>query len=182
MADGVGTYVWIAHYPGNSSNVSVTSLCSDATERATLVSASQADSLIRRPGGVLKGNDIYNGDAAGQSIYGGSYRAGAVRWAYLYVQNDGILPTAYSFTAAGDPVTGFVVTYSRTSGQDITAQVEAGTYTTSAIAPGTRDAIRARIEITNAAAHGASLSRLITATATGGSFEADTVGFTLRRR
>jgi hypothetical protein len=46
------------------------------------------DGLIRRPGGVLKGNGIYNNTAAGQMIYGGAYPAGTVRWAYIYAQND----------------------------------------------------------------------------------------------
>jgi hypothetical protein len=84
----------------------------------------------------------------------------------------------------GDPVTGFSVKYFTTSGQDITAAVESTGYIGSAVAPGQRIAIRARVEITSAAAHGAVFSRFfqVGETTIYGFFEQDRVGLTLKRK
>ncbi len=142
----------------------------------------QPDGQVKRPGGRLNGKGVYNDDGAGQMIYGGhhGYPVGTRRTVYLYVRNDGSIPAAYTYTASGDDVAGFVITYHRRSGRDLTDQVNAGTFTTPTLDPGARYAILATITITPDAAPQSSVSRLITIAAVDGEASAiDAIGFGL---
>jgi hypothetical protein len=144
----------------------------------------QPDGQVKRPGGRLRGNNIYNDDGSGQSTYGGGlgYRAGTTHQLNLYVQNDGLTPTAYTYQATGDDLPGFVVTYRKVSGKDLTSAVEAGTFTTPVLAPGERYAILAFVTITPDAARHSSVNRLVTVTATTAPFTVDAIGFGAKRR
>lgn len=154
----------------------------------TAAASYQPDGAIRRSGGPRRGNDIYNTDGAGQTFDSGSrrYRAGAVRWLYVYLQNDGDSPDRLTVAAGalGPSLTanGYNVRYFTPGLIEITAAVEAGTFTTALIQPGQRSAIRVRIEITAAAAHHSEVSRLLTITSTSDVSKEDAVGFIVRRR
>ena len=144
------------------------------------------DGQVRRPGGARRGNDIYNSDANGQMVFNGNnrYRAGTVRWIYLYVQNDGNANDSYTIDAA-DPVIVALVSYDiryfRPGGAEITADVSAGTFTTPELAPGATYGIRARVEVTPGAPHGSEVTQLVAMTSVADSGQQDTVGFRFRR-
>jgi hypothetical protein len=151
----------------------------------------QPDGMIRRAGGPRYGANIYNLDATGQTADGGprAYRQGAVRWFYVYFQNDGQI--ADSFTVMGceqdmnlraidNP--GYTVTFYRPSGVDITEAVEAGTFTTPILGPGAHYAIRARVQIGPGAAHGSEVYRFFTITSVANGAKQDAVKFEVARR
>lgn len=147
----------------------------------------KADGQVRRPGGKLRGDDIFNSNASGQLVYdsGARYRVGTVRWVYLYVQNDGNVADTFTFDAADAVVAvaaGFDIGFYRASGTDITGAVYDGTFITPELAPGDRYGIRARVEVTPGAPHGSEVTQLVTVASVGDSNAQDTIGFRLRRR
>jgi len=152
----------------------------------------QPDAMIRRSGGPRVGDDIYNLDATNQTIDGGprAYRQGAVRWFYIYLENDGLVTD--SFTVMGchqdetlqgiDDDPGYTVRFYRPSGADITAAVEAGTFVTPLLAPGNHWSIRARVQIGPGAAHGSELYRLFTITSVDNGAKQDSAKFEVSRK
>lgn len=159
----------------------------------TPVECVQPDGSIRRSGGPRAGDDIYNLDATGQTIDGGprAYRPGSVRWFYVYFENDGMVPD--SFTVMGchqdettlqgieDDPPGYSVAFYRPSGANITAVVEAGTFTTPVLDPGEHWAIRARVQIGPGAPHGSEFYRLFTITSVDNGAKQDSVKFEVGR-
>ncbi len=145
----------------------------------------QPDALIRLAGKARKGSDIYNLNGAGQSVNVGprKFRDGAARWFYVYAFNDGYRPDTLRLLGE-DPGSdaGYEVRYFRPSGADITAAVEAGTFTTPDLAAGDRYAIRVKVTVTSGAAHGSRVRRLITVTSEANASKQDAVGITVRRR
>ena len=145
------------------------------------------DGHIRRSGGARHGQNVYNLDAVGQMSIEAPrrYRVGAVRWYYVYVQNDGDAADSFTVGAADNTPggsAGYSVRYFRPAGAEITAAVESGTFTTPELGPGRTFAIRARVQVLAGAVRGSQVQRLFTITSVGDSAVKDAVGFLMGRR
>jgi hypothetical protein len=142
----------------------------------------QPDGRIRRLGGPLRGDDVYNGDGSGQSVLLKMY-AGDQRVAYITIQNDGADPDSFTVAADAGSVTGFNIAYhiGRTS-SDVTAAVEAGTFTTPELGPGATYRLRINAGVTTSTPRGSSIERLVTITSDGDGTTSDTVGFVVKRK
>lgn len=143
---------------------------------------SQPDGRIRRVGGPLRGNDVYNSDGAGQDVLLKMY-AGDKRVAYISIQNEGDEADTFTVAANAGSVAGFNITYyvGRTS-TDVTSAVEAGTFTTPSLAVGQVYRLRVKAKVTTSTPRGSSIDRLVTITADADGSTSDTVGFTVQRK
>ena len=151
-----------------------------------------ADGQVRRAGGPQLGDNIINLDGTGQTVGGNQarrYRAGAVRWFYVYVYNDSI--EADTFTIAASEPTGvrptlfpspFFVEYFRPTGEDITVAVDQGTFLTPSVAPTERYAIRVKVTVTSFATHGDELNLLFTMSPSNSGFFKDAVGIRMLKK
>lgn len=138
------------------------------------------DGRIALGTGVAVGNDVYNTTGAGQSRTATT----AVRTAATFnlsVQNDGNVDDQFRLRGQAES-SGYRVRYSRTdTGENVTAAVTAGTFTTPAVAPGGSFKLRAVVTVLAGAAPGSSITRTLTATSVGYPSDKDTVAFTVRR-
>jgi hypothetical protein len=145
----------------------------------------QPDGRIKRSGGPVYGNDIYNTDADGQAVHLKIY-AGDRRRVYISIQNDGVVSGTFrvcqcSGTQGSQP--GFTFTYFvNRSDEDITAGVEAGTFTTPSLAPGEKFVIRARVEVSEAATPGSPIGRFFRITSTAAGQLEDSVAIWAQRK
>jgi hypothetical protein len=140
-------------------------------------------SAIHRPDAQIRlasqtafaGNDVYTTTGAGQTRSVTAAR-GTVRRFVVRVQNDGTVPDG--FTVRGcSAAAGFGVRYlAGTSGTtDITSAVVAGSYPVPPVAPAGSATLRLVVTVGGAAARGAVLSCLVTATSTAEPTVADAV-------
>ena len=111
----------------------------------------QPDVRIRRSGGELWGNNVYNDTGADQYVSMKIY-AGDFRRVYITIQNDGLL--AQSFMVCQCPYIGafpeFPVRYFvGRSDHEITVAIEEATFNTPTLEPGETFVIRARVAITH---------------------------------
>lgn len=148
----------------------------------------QPDALIRRSGGLLVGNGVYNLTGDGQSVFRGSnrYRPGACRTIYLYVQNDGNVADTFTYQETEEGTQGapaFTVTYyTRHPLTDVSSQVDSGTFTTPSLDPAETYGITARVCVNQDAASGSVVRVHVTLTSVGDGTKQDQVGFSLRSR
>jgi hypothetical protein len=142
----------------------------------------QPDARIKRSGGKVQGNDIYNTTGAGQSVYL-TPRAGTVRRIYVTIQNDGPDADAFSLEVTGNVPAGYNIRYFRgRSNQELTSAVNAGTLTTPTLAPGQMYRIRVVVRTTSAAAKGSLARRLFTFTSEANSTASDAALLWVKRR
>ena len=141
------------------------------------------DARIKRPGGVMKGNNIYNANAVNQSINLSIYD-GNSRRIYITGQNDGLQADSYRVQIS-EPLglqPGITIRWFKgRTNTEITTAIEDGTYTTPVIQPGDFFRIRARISVTAEAAVHQADQRAVTVTSMSDSFMVDVVGFTVER-
>jgi hypothetical protein len=150
----------------------------------------QADGLVRRSGGQRKGNDIYNVDGANQTTFANAprYRRGACRTTYVYVQNDGNVADTFTFESSQEGTSGITLQFfTRNPLTDVTALVDAGTFTSPPVEPGKVYGITGRLCIASDAPHHSQMHVLVTVasnvieTTVGPQVvSGDTVGFQIR--
>ena len=99
----------------------------------------QPDFRIRLLGGALKGDNVYNTTAAGQTV-NALAKPGKTRQIVLSIQNDGTQATAFTvtFTAFNGNFEHFTASYvvGWLAPQDITFTIQSTGYTTPTLAPG----------------------------------------------
>jgi hypothetical protein len=134
------------------------------TEDVGTAPVPKPDGRIKRSGGVLFGNDIYNTTADGQTV---SLRntGGSLRRFYVTVQNDGNTADSFHVQATGTTPPGYIVRYFRSrTNTELTTAIEAGTFVTPELGPGQIFRIRVRVQTTAAAPRDSQLTRLLTIT------------------
>jgi hypothetical protein len=144
--------------------------------------AFKPDARIMRSSGILRGNDIYNADGTDQSVTtaaaGDTYRR-----LYISIQNDSLVSDSFTVDADGPATAGFGLRFFKgNSTNNVTAAVEAGTFTTPVLMPGQKYQIRVRVYIGPGAVTDSTLTRLVTATSVGDNTKTDAVGFSVRKR
>ena len=143
------------------------------------LSPRRPDGRIRLGGGSLVGNNIYNGTGVNQTRTG-STTPGHVITFGISGQNDSNVAERIRFAASGTVVTGYTIRYFNGS-TDITSAVNAGTYQSPLLAPGSAFLITAKVTVKSAAATGSSVSRLVTVRSVGDPTRIDVVKFVGKR-
>ncbi len=128
--------------------------------------------------GTYKGDDRYNTTALGQTARGQAAPGRTVTY-FVTVQNDAPLADVLSLrgTASNDR---FRVTYTAL-GEDITAQVTEGGYSTPVLAPGERHVVKVTVKVKAGAPPGSSLAGTVTARSLIDLTARDRVGFITQR-
>ncbi len=130
---------------------------------AAIGASYQPDARIKRGGGHLRGNDVYNTTGEGQSVTMTTFPGR--RRVYLTIQNDGDAADSFSLATTGLSPAGYKLRYFRNRSRDeLTAQIVSDTFVTPVLMPGQRYRIRIRIVTTLAAQRGSELTRLFTFT------------------
>ena len=142
----------------------------------------QTDARIKRAGGTLKGNDVYNTSGSGQTV-ALTPVAGTTRRVYVTVQNDGTQADSFSLETSGDSPDGYHLRYFRSrTNVELTTAVENDTLLTPVLQPGQTFRIRVRVVTTADAQPGSPLTRLFTFTSHNDSNDKDAVKLTVTRR
>ena len=143
---------------------------------------SQPDGRIKRSGGELRGNDVYNTTGNGQSV-ALTPRAGTLRRVYITIQNDGGVADSFSLTTTGTTPDGYELRYFRNrTNEELTAAIENDTFVTPVLQPGEHSRIRVRISTTAEAERGSLLTRLFTFTSETDGDAQDAVRLTVSRQ
>jgi fibronectin-binding autotransporter adhesin len=162
--------IWAVSYMSTLARLSVT----------TASITRQPDALIAVGSGTFAGNNIYNTDAAGQS----KSKTGNVGDKFVFkikVQNDGTgANDRFTAHATGSTVAGYTIKYKKGT-NNITTDVVNGTFTSGLIAPGNSITIKAIVTIGSGAAHGSSVTRLVTLTSVNDLGAQDVVKLTVGR-
>jgi hypothetical protein len=125
--------------------------------------------------GPFAGNDVYSTTGVGE-VRSVTVARGGSSSAYVKIQNDGIVPAAFTVRGSGT-ATGYTARWYRTS--EITSAVKAGTYSTGTLAPGAT--ITLRMVVTLAKSTAASAVYYTTVRSQAGT-PSDTVRVALRAR
>jgi hypothetical protein len=142
--------------------------------------APKPDARVRKGTGAFAGNNIYNTTGNNQARTGAAARGSTITFG-ISVQNDAtILTEKFTVLATGSSTASYVVTYFNGT-TDITSQVESGSYTTPAVAPGATFLITATVKVRKVAIVGSSVTRLVTVTSVGDGTKKDAVKFTGKR-
>lgn len=154
----------------------------DVIVKYEAAATSRPDARIRRSGGPLRGNDVFNTTGSGQTVELTPRRPN-LRRVYVTIQNDGSAPGSFSLAVSGLDAAGYEVRYFRgRSHQELTAEVEAGTFVTPVLAQGQAFALRLRVVTRVDAAPGSLFTRLLTFSSVGDGSVRDAVRLTVRRR
>jgi hypothetical protein len=157
-------------YPGTSVHLGV---LSTGPQR-------QPDGQIAIGIGSYVGNNIYNLTAAGQSK-SKTVASGKKVTFMIKIQNDGGgAKDKFTVHATGSAVTGFTIKYLKGT-TNITTAVNNGTFQVTKVAPGGSVTIKAVVTVGSSAAHGASVTRLVTITSGNDPGQKDTVKLTAGR-
>jgi hypothetical protein len=126
----------------------------------------QPDALIST-GTTFVGNNVYNATASGQSVQHG-IQTGSTGTFTIKLTNDGLITDTFKVSGPGSSA-GFTATY-LVGSTNVTAQVVAGTYTISSLAPGAAASMVLKVKVGNSVAVGTTHSWLVkqTSTVTGG--------------
>ncbi len=129
----------------------------------------QPDARIKRSGGTLKGDDVYNTTADGQTQT--LRRSGAsVRRVWLTIQNDGDTADSFELDVSGATPEGYDLRYFHARTRvELTTAIESGTFVTAELAPDQVFRIRIRVVTTADAQVGSELTRMFTFTSEGDS-------------
>jgi hypothetical protein len=126
----------------------------------------QPDARIRRSGGELWGNDIYNSTGVDQYVSLKIY-AGDKRTVWITIQNDGLLPEVYEVCECDSVEKGGIqVRYFRGRSDNELDLDGIGIVTTPELDPGEKFLIRARVTVDNTATLGVLSSFTVSATST----------------
>lgn len=156
-------------HDGNATTVTHTYSVADA----------RPDGRIRRGASAYRGNDVY-GTLTGQTVYGSAGAGGTVTYT-ASLQNDAPFADTLTVRGAGS-TTRFRVRYRNPAGENITAAVVAGTYTTPALAPGATAKVTITVTVLHTAPAGATLDRTLKVTSVAQPSVRDKVRATTRRR
>jgi hypothetical protein len=137
------------------------------------------DARIRIGSGSYVGNNFYGTTGGDQSVTR-SVAAGRTITFDISAQNDGNRSDRYTFKASGAAAPAYTVKYFRGT-TNITAEVVAGTYETSPLAPGATYVITAKVTIKSTAAAGSKVTRLVTLTSVATGAKHDAVRFVAKR-
>ncbi len=137
------------------------------------------DGRIARSGGSLAGNNIYNTTAAGQGRVAAATPGHSVTFR-ISIQNDGKYADRFTVKASGGPIDGYTVKYARQT-VDITSDVVAGSYQTSALVSGAKFLISATVTVGSSATVGSSVTRLVTIASVAAATRKDAVKLTVNR-
>ena len=130
--------------------------------------------------GPYLGNDVYNTTARHQSVSGAAPIGGSVAY-QVSIQNDAkAFRDRFTVTVTGVIAPGYHVRYLTGAG-DITTGVDAGTYTTRAIAAGGKTLVTVTVHVGHGAAIGSTSELMVTVTSVSDPGVSDTVRFTARR-
>lgn len=129
--------------------------------------------------GPYQGDDRCNTTARSQTVTGRAGPGHTVTYA-VTVENDATVADVLSLRGTASDRR-FRVTYTA-AGEDITAEVTAGTYTTPGLAPGARHLVKVAVKVRQGATVGSSLAGFVTARSSLDPTSRDRVGFTTRRR
>ncbi|HET9419957.1 MAG TPA: aryl-sulfate sulfotransferase [Nocardioides sp.] len=172
LADEAGTHtlaIRAADGAGNTTTV---------TRHYTVLSGPRPDGLIRKMGGAWRGGDAY-GSASDQSIRHRARRGQKVSSQWL-VQNDG--ESAGRLRLAGTPSNARWRVRYFAGGKDVTRAVSAGTYRTTALAPGQRVSLRVEATPTRRPRPGSARTLILRATSTHAVASSDAVAVRLQVR
>ncbi len=146
-------------------------------------------SITRKPDGKIAlgkitnpyaGDNVYNLDGTSQTK-SKSIGAGTTATFFIKLQNDGTgASDRFTLKATGTSVTGYTFKCFRGT-TNITTAVNNGTYLTGQIAVGAQVSVKCRIKVLSTAAHGSSVSRLLTITSNNASGAKDAVKMTVSR-
>lgn len=153
---------------------------SRTTHTYTVGGAARPDGIVRAGAtGTDRGDDVYDATGATQTV---SRRgaAGTAQAFFIRLQNDAPYPDVLRLSGRAS-ANGYRVTY-RTGGDDVTAAVVDGTFTTATLAPGEAVVVEARVKITDRAATASSFTGRATIRSTEPDAPIDRVGFILHRR
>ena len=183
--DGPSDGVWVWYIGDQSGLVTLPSMHdTNALSYWTLFTSevNRPDGRIRRSGGPLRGDDIYNADGGDQTVLLKMY-AGDKRVAYITIQNDGVNADTFTVAASDGSVDGFQINYriGRTT-TDVTGDVEAGTFTTPLLAPGATYRLRVIARVNTLTPRRSLIERLVTISASANVNVSDTVEFVVRRK
>ena len=143
----------------------------------------------RRPDGRVRlgksgpylGNNVYNTTGRHQSISGAASVGGSVAY-QVSIQNDAkAFRDRFTVTVSGVFAPGFDVRY-LTGAADITTSVDAGTYTTRAVAAGGKTLVTVIVHVGHRAAIGSESELMVTLTSVSDPEVSDTVRITARRK
>lgn len=148
------------------------------TRHYTVLSGPRPDGLIRKMGGGWRGGDAY-GPASDQSIRHRARRGQKVSSQWL-VQNDG--ESAGRLRLAGTPSNARWRVRYFAGGKDVTRAVSAGTYRTTALAPGQRVSLRVVATPTRRPRPGSARTLILRATSTHAVASSDAVAVRLQVR
>lgn len=109
---------------------------------------------------VLKGQDIYNTNGAGQTVVGSAVRGGTVTY-YVSIQNDASFPDALKLRGTAS-TSRFRIKYTA-GGVGITNAVTAGTYRTPALGSGETFVVKVQVTVLSSAPPGSSLTATLIA-------------------
>ena len=153
---------------------------SRTTHTYTVGGAARPDGIVRAgTTGIERGDDVYDPTGATQTV---SRRAaaGTAQAFFLRLQNDAPYPDVLRLSGRASK-NGYHVTY-RTGGDDVTAAVVDGSFTTATLEPGEAVVVKATVQVTDRAATGSTYTGRATVRSTEPGAPLDRVGFTLRRR
>jgi CSLREA domain-containing protein len=108
------------------------------------------------------GDNNYNTTGAYQTVTASAPAGGSLSYV-ISIQNDSSRYDAFKVRAMGAAVTGYTVRYF-VGGTERTAAIQAGTFSTGALAPGQAFAVAALVNVANTAAVGSNVNRLIVVT------------------
>jgi hypothetical protein len=163
-------------WSGDCSGTGTCTLTMKTAHAAAATFVHKPDAEIKlASGSKYLGADVYNTTARDQTKAVKAKR-GTTETFDIAVQNPGTGPDTYRLKGLGN-TTNFTVRYlaGKSGTTDITAAVEAGTYTLSNIARGGTRYIRMRITVKGTASVGSTFGRLVTATSTHASTAKDAV-------
>ena len=165
--------------PGNKSfNVSYTGTTAHLGVIATGPQR-KPDGQIAIGTGSFIGNNIYNTDGLSQSK-SRSIKPGYVTFK-IKLQNDGTgAKDRFTVHATGSVVAGLTIKYFKGT-TNITAAVKNGTFQVTKVSPGSSVTIRAVVRVRSIAAHGATVTRLLTITSGNDTNQKDAVKLTAGR-
>lgn len=136
------------------------------------------DFRIRLLGGVLKGDDIYNTTAVGQTV-NALTKVGKTRQIVLSIQNDGEYSSSYrvSLASVNGNLSNFTATYMTgwVSPSDITFAIQTANFTTPSLAPGQVYYFRVYVDVLNTASPGQYTGATLNVTEAAYSYQNDRV-------
>lgn len=129
-------------------------------DHVAVLTPSKPDARIRHGRRRVVGNDIYDATAADQEVDARSSAGNTIKFK-VSAQNDGSYAERFRFSVAGSETSGFRVRYFHGT-VDVTAAMEAGSYLSSKVSPGSKFEILVKVKITSNAATGSTVTRLVT--------------------